>query len=278
MHEQANWRKSRNISCNCFFSQWLAFLGIMGTYLRLPLKPPNTICAMMHGGFWRTLNCAPWYRKVSRTVPDVSRTAIRLIAVVFPNPNLWFLMIAVPMIPVDSLAMNQHRLFLSMRTRGTYVHEWVKWTKSLLAVIYGSPRRHSNSFKNLQEKFEKIEINLYDHFRWNFDLKTNYIGFNFICSSRSCLLNHNFIMHHPPLSLPPNPPLLPLSLKIWRRQLFFCFKLIFFHNKVSLLVPMQTKFHLQNLGHFIMFQKCYHFLWPKFMVTNKISEQITSNN
>ena len=38
--------------------------------------------------------------------------------------------------------------------------ELVKRTKFLLAVIYGSPRRHSNS----SETFKKIEKKLYDHF------------------------------------------------------------------------------------------------------------------
>ena len=41
--------------------------------------------------------------------------------------------------------------------------------KLLLAVIYGSPRRHSNSSK-IFKKIGKIEINFYDHFRTSWSL------------------------------------------------------------------------------------------------------------
>ena len=40
-------------------------------------------------------------------------------------------------------------------------HEWAKWTKFLLAVVYGSPQRPSNSSKTLR-KSEKLETHFYE--------------------------------------------------------------------------------------------------------------------
>ena len=44
-------------------------------------------------------------------------------------------------------------------------YEWAKQMNFILAVTYGSPRRYWNSSKTFMKKSEKIEINVYDHFR-----------------------------------------------------------------------------------------------------------------
>ena len=52
-----------------------------------------------------------------------------------------------------------------IRRGSQYNYEWAKWTRFILAVVYGSSRRRSNSSIKPLKKSEKIEINLYAHFR-----------------------------------------------------------------------------------------------------------------
>ena len=52
------------------------------------------------------------------------------------------------------------------------VFYYCKWTKFLLAVIYGSPGRHSNNTKTFKKIRKKIEYNLYDLLRLAESFKT----------------------------------------------------------------------------------------------------------
>ena len=60
--------------------------------------------------------------------------------------------------------IHSEKTTLASLARNNY-YEWAKRTKILLAVIYGSPGRHSNSSKFILKKSEKMEIHLCDHLR-----------------------------------------------------------------------------------------------------------------
>ena len=70
----------------------------------------------------------------------------------------------------SSLSRKVYQITMTKQSKSNN-YEWAKQTKFLLAVINGSPRRHWNSLNPLK-KIEKIEINLYDHFRTSWSFKT----------------------------------------------------------------------------------------------------------
>ena len=73
----------------------------------------------------------------------------------------------------------------------TSYYEWVKRTKFLLAVIYGSPRRHSNSFKLKQICVTILGLN---HFLMDFSqIKSEFTRMNFYFTN----LKLNFLHMNP---------------------------------------------------------------------------------